>query len=161
MSADPKARREGPDSTSAESIDTHDADETAAIGGRIAGELEPGDVILLSGEVGAGKSTLIRAVLRELGVEGAIPSPTFTIGRSYEGRFPVSHLDLHRIGSIDAEDPGLLSEYFGADRVVFVEWPGADEAGLTATATRVRSISIAHLGGDSRRIEIGPIRRIA
>jgi len=144
-----------------EIIETSGPEETAAIGARIAAELEPGDVILLSGEVGAGKSTLIRAALRELGVEGAIPSPTFTIGRSYEGRLPVSHLDLHRIGSIDAEDPGLLSEYFGADRVVFVEWPGEDEAGLAATATRVRSIALSHQGGDRRRIEVGPIRRVA
>lgn len=145
----------------AELIETAGPEESAAIGARIAAELEPGDVILLSGEVGVGKSTLIRAAMRELDVEGAIPSPTFTIGRSYDGRLPVSHLDLHRIGSIDAEDPGLLSEYFGADRVVFVEWPGDDEARLAGLATRIRSITLSHLGGDSRRIEIGPIRRVA
>jgi tRNA threonylcarbamoyladenosine biosynthesis protein TsaE len=144
----------------AEVIATDRPEETEAAGRRIAAQIEPGDVILLHGEVGAGKSTLIRAAMRELGVEGAIPSPTFTIGRSYEGKFPVSHLDLHRIGSIDAEDPGLLNEYFGRDRAVFVEWPGQDEPGLTADALRVRRIELTHEGGDSRRIEIGPIRHV-
>jgi len=115
-------------------------------------------MVLLEGEVGAGKSTLIRAAMRTLGVTGAIPSPTFTIGRTYAGDSPVSHLDLHRIGSIDSEDPGLLIEYFGPEKVVFVEWPGEDKTDLTAHARRVRSVSISHTGGDSRRIEVGPIR---
>ncbi len=142
-------------------VETAGSEETERLATGIAAELQPGDVVLLEGEVGAGKSTLIRAVMRELGVSGPIPSPTFTIGRSYTGRLPVSHLDLHRIGSVGAEDPGLLSEYFTEDRVVFVEWPGDDEASLTGMAKRVRRISMAHLGGDSRRIEIGPIRRLA
>lgn len=143
-----------------ERIEAAGPEQTEAAGRKVAAEIEPGDVVLLHGEVGAGKSTLIRAAMRELGVEGAIPSPTFTIGRSYKGRLPVSHLDLHRIGSIDAEDPGLLNEYFGRDRVVFVEWPGEDEPGLTADAVRVRRIELTHEGGDSRRIEIGPIRHV-
>lgn len=137
---------------------TDGPEATGQVGERIAREAGPGDMILLNGEVGAGKSTLIRAAMRILGVQGAIPSPTFTIGRTYEGDLPVSHLDLHRIGSIDAEDPGLLSEYFGQDRLVFVEWPGDDETALAAHATRLRTVSITHTGGDGRRIEIGPIR---
>ncbi|MGB0120916.1 MAG: tRNA (adenosine(37)-N6)-threonylcarbamoyltransferase complex ATPase subunit type 1 TsaE [Solirubrobacterales bacterium] len=137
---------------------TTSAEETEQLGMRIAAELEPGDLILLNGEVGAGKSTLIRSAMRSLGVRGAIPSPTFTIGRTYTGDLPVSHMDFHRIGSIEAEDPGLLSEYFGPDRIVFIEWPGDDETVLALYANRVRTISITHAGGDSRRVEIGPVR---
>ena len=153
MSAEPAADREDP-------IEVFGPEETEAIGRRIAAELEPGDVVLLRGEVGAGKSTLIRAALRELGVEGAIPSPTFTIGRSYEGRLPVSHLDLHRLGPVADEDPGLLAEYFAPERVVFVEWPGEDVGVLATGVARVRTIELTHLGGDSRRIAVGPIRRV-
>ncbi|MBK8294659.1 MAG: tRNA (adenosine(37)-N6)-threonylcarbamoyltransferase complex ATPase subunit type 1 TsaE [Solirubrobacterales bacterium] len=141
-----------PDSTGTRSGST---EETEQLGRDLARDLAPGDLVLLKGEVGTGKSTLARAAMRELGVEGAIPSPTFTIGRSYQGRTPISHLDLHRVGSIDAEDPGLLNEYFGPEKIVFVEWPGESEADLTASAMRIRSVRLSHAGGDSRRIEVG------
>jgi len=146
--------------TESETIESKGPEETAAIGRRMADELQPGDIVLLNGEVGTGKSTLIRAAMRRLGVEGAIPSPTFTIGRSYTGSVPISHLDLHRIGSVAAEDPGLLAEYFGAEKIVFVEWPGDDEADLTAQAKRIRTVSLAHLDGDTRRIVVGPVREV-
>lgn len=136
------------------SVESRSAAETEELGRALARELAPGDLILLKGEVGTGKSTLVRAAMRELGVEGAIPSPTFTIGRSYRGRVPVSHLDLHRVGSIDAEDPGLLNEYFGPEKVVFVEWPGESEAGLTASAMRIRTVRLSHAGGDHRHIRV-------
>lgn len=137
-------------------VETSSAGETERLGRQLATDLAPGDLILLKGEVGSGKSTLARAAMRELGVEGAIPSPTFTIGRRYSGRVPVSHLDLHRVGSIEDEDPGLLNEYFGPGKIVFVEWPGESEADLSASAMRIRSVRLFHAGGDRRRIEIGP-----
>jgi len=142
-------------------IETSSAEETESLAGRLTADLEAGDVLMFEGDVGTGKSTLIRAVMRQLGVTGAIPSPTFMIGRSYEGKVPVSHLDLHRIGSIGDEDPGLLNEYFGENRIVFVEWPGGSENNLAGMAKRVRTVSLAHLGGDSRRIGIGPIRQLS
>lgn len=132
-------------------------ERTGEAGRELAEGLRPGDVILFRGEVGAGKSTMIRAAMQELGVRGSIPSPTFTIGRSYRGRCPVSHLDLYRLGPIEDEDPGLLAEYFGPDRIVFVEWPGDAEPALVHTGSRLFTVSLAHLGGDLRRIEItGP-----
>ncbi|MGK2931917.1 MAG: tRNA (adenosine(37)-N6)-threonylcarbamoyltransferase complex ATPase subunit type 1 TsaE [Solirubrobacterales bacterium] len=138
-------------------METSSAEETERLGRDLARDLAPGDLVLLKGEVGTGKSTLVRAAMRELGVEGAIPSPTFTIGRTYAGRVPVSHLDLHRVGSISDEDPGLLNEYFGPEKVVFVEWPGESEADLSASAMRIRSVRLAHAGGDRRTIEIGAV----
>ena len=136
-------------------IESGGPEETAAAGRELAAELRPGDVVFFRGEVGAGKSTMIRAAMRELGVEGPIPSPTFTIGRRYRGRHPVSHLDLYRLGSIEDEDPGLLAEYFGPDRIVFIEWPGAAEADLAGSARRRLTVSLVHLGGDRRMIETG------
>jgi len=131
--------------------------ETEAEGRKLAAWLEPGDLVLVNGEVGAGKSTLIRATMRELGVSGAITSPTFTIGRLYEGegqRMPVAHLDLYRLGGLESEDPGLLAEYFGPDRVSFVEWPGGSSGELSEMATRTIRVAIDHIDAESRRITV-------
>lgn len=132
-------------------------EQTAGIASRLAADLEPGDVVLLTGEVGAGKSTFTRAAMRALGVEGAIPSPTFTIGRLYAGRggLPVAHLDLYRIGSIDEEDPGLLAEYLDPRGIVFAEWPGEGSGELVKRAKRSRTVLIEHIDRDRRSILIG------
>ncbi len=138
--------------TTAEVLETTSAAETEALGARIAGRLRPGDVVLLSGDLGAGKTTLIRGACRALGVEGPVTSPTFTIGQRYEGgRVPVSHLDLYRLGSLDEEDPALLDDYLGPDTVAFVEWPRAGEGRLGRPALEVR---LAHAGEERRRIEV-------
>lgn len=139
---------------------THGQAGTEAAGRELAASLRPGDVVLFHGEVGAGKSTMIRAAMRELGVSGAIPSPTFTIGRAYEGGSPgrpqpVSHLDLYRLDSLEHEDPGLLAGYFGPDRITFVEWPGRAEAFLTERATRLIEVTLHHRDEHSRTIEVG------
>jgi hypothetical protein len=91
--------------------ETDGPEETGRVAADLSSRLLPGDLILLEGEVGAGKSTFARAAMRALGVEGAIPSPTFTIGRTYRGRLPVSHIDLYRLGSLSDEIPDLLGEY--------------------------------------------------
>ncbi|HKJ35052.1 MAG TPA: tRNA (adenosine(37)-N6)-threonylcarbamoyltransferase complex ATPase subunit type 1 TsaE [Solirubrobacterales bacterium] len=142
----------------AERVETASADETEACAGALAARLRPGDVVLLEGEVGAGKTTFVRGAGRRLGVAGPVTSPTFTIGQIYDaevGSPAVSHLDLYRLGSLADEDPGLLDEYLGRELVTFVEWPpggpGEIEAELGEVAARV---SIEHLGGDRRRITI-------
>lgn len=102
--------------------------------------------------MGAGKTTFVRGAARALGFAGRVTSPTFTIGRRYEGgRLPVSHLDLHRLSGLDDEDPALLDDYLTPDAVAFVEWPEV----ATATLARVRArVVLEHAGGDARRITI-------
>jgi tRNA threonylcarbamoyladenosine biosynthesis protein TsaE len=136
-----------------EKFESRSAAETEALGARIAERLGPGDVVVIGGEVGTGKTTLIRGACRALGVEEPVTSPTFTIGRRYSGgRLPVSHLDLYRLASIEDEDPALLDDYLGPDRVAFVEWPALAEPRLARRALEVR---LRHAGGDCREIELG------
>jgi tRNA threonylcarbamoyladenosine biosynthesis protein TsaE len=135
-----------------EKIESASAVETEAIGARVAARLRPGDVVVLSGEVGAGKTTLIRGACRALGIEEPVTSPTFTIGQRYGGgRMPVSHLDLYRLGSLEGEDPALLDDYLGADGVAFVEWPAVGVERLGRPALEIR---LEHAGGECRRLEI-------
>ena len=124
-------------------------EETAALGAALAGLLEPGDVVELRGELGAGKTTLVRGAARELGVVGPVTSPTFTVAARYEGRVPVAHLDGYRLAEVEAEEVELLREEAGESAVSFVEWPDA-LAGLLPEA-RV-GVSIAHMGGDRRLV---------
>ena len=136
---------------------TEDAAATEAVGAELVGELEPGDVVLVAGDLGAGKTTLIRGAARALGVEGPIVSPTFTIGRRYRGRVLVSHLDLYRLGEtgLGDEEPGLLDDYLTPDAVAFIEWP--EIAAGEPTLERARAVwrvRLRHGGGDRREIEI-------
>ena len=127
---------------------TSSAAETEAHAAAIARGLEPGDVVLVSGELGAGKTTWVRGAARALGVESPVTSPTFTIGSRHAGRVPVAHLDLYRLEHLDAEDPGLLADYLTPDAIAFVEWP---ERTTWAGAPTLR-IHLEHQGGDRRRI---------
>lgn len=132
---------------------TESAAETEALGAQLAAGLAPGDVVVISGEVGAGKTTLIRGACRALGIEGPVTSPTFTIGQRYGGgRFPVAHLDLYRLDDIESEDPALLDDYLVSAGVAFIEWPAA--ARLRLGNRRVVPVRLAHLGGDRRQIEM-------
>lgn len=132
-------------------IRTDSPGETEEAGARIAADLLPGDVVLVSGELGAGKTTLIRGACRALGVTEPVTSPTFTIGQRYAGRVPVSHLDLYRLEGLEGEDPGLLDEYFTGDAIVFVEWPAAMEPELERVTLLVE---LTHDGEDRRLIEV-------
>ena len=135
-----------------ETVESGSAEETEAVGAELAARLGPGDVVVVSGEMGAGKTTLVRGACRALGVEGPVTSPTFTIGQRYRGRLPVSHLDLYRLDGLEDEDPALLDDYLDAASVAFVEWPAVAEPRLGGR--RVVGVRLAHLDGDRRRIEI-------
>ena len=130
---------------------TESPDQTAAAGARLAARLRRGDVVLVSGELGSGKTTFVRGACRALGVEGPVTSPTFTIGQVYGGEVEVAHLDLYRLSSLAGEDPALLDDYLTPERIGFVEWPEAGESAIERVAARVR---LEHSGGDRRKIEI-------
>ncbi len=131
--------------------------ETEAIGARLAGGLTAGDIVLIEGELGAGKTTLVRGAARALGVTGPVTSPTFTIGQRYlASPVAVAHLDLYRIRDLAAEDPDLLSDYLGRDTIAFVEWPPEGvERELAAFARPALRVRIEHRGADRREITIG------
>ncbi len=137
----------------AEVVTTGSAAETEALGAGLAARLAPGDVVLLSGEVGTGKTTFIRGACRALGVGEPVTSPTFTIGQRYGGgRVPVSHLDLYRLEGLDAEEPALLDDYLDPGGVAFVEWPAA--AAPRLAGRRVLTVRLGHAGGDRREVEL-------
>jgi tRNA threonylcarbamoyladenosine biosynthesis protein TsaE len=100
---------------------TRTAGETQALGGRLAACLQPGDVLYLRGELGAGKTTFIQGLARGLGVEGHVVSPSFTLVHEHRGRLPFYHLDLYRLGAEDLADIGI-EEVLSAEAVVAVEW---------------------------------------
>jgi tRNA threonylcarbamoyladenosine biosynthesis protein TsaE len=129
---------------------TDGPEQTEAAGAQLAASLSPGDVVLVEGEMGAGKTTFVRGAARALGVEGPVTSPTFTLGNRYAAQVPVAHLDLHRLSTLAGEDPGLLDDYVDTATISFVEWPEVAESELEASV-RVR---LEHLGGDRRRIEV-------
>jgi tRNA threonylcarbamoyladenosine biosynthesis protein TsaE len=132
--------------------ETRTAAETEAVGARLADRLTPGNLVVVSGEVGAGKTTLIRGAARALGVTEPVTSPTFTIGRRYVGgRLPISHLDLYRLEDMEVEDPALIDDYLGGEGVAFVEWPAVGVERLGRPALEVR---LEHAGEDRRTIEI-------
>ena len=101
---------------------TGSAEETEALGARLAARLRAGDVVAVAGELGAGKTTFVRGACRALGVTAPVTSPTFTIGHRYEAPVPVAHLDLYRLGGISAGEWGDLEPYFDGT-IAFVEWP--------------------------------------
>jgi tRNA threonylcarbamoyladenosine biosynthesis protein TsaE len=136
----------------ARSVETSDPSETERLAAELARELRDGDVVLVRGEMGSGKTTFVRGAARALGVGDAVTSPTFSIGHRYRGdAVTVSHLDLYRLADLSHEDPGLLADYLGPGRIAFVEWPLESERELAEARVRV---TLTHLGGDRRRVEL-------
>jgi len=131
-------------------LESGSAEETEAIAARLAASLRTGDVVLVSGELGAGKTTFVRGASRALGVEARVTSPTFTIGHRYAGRVDVSHLDLYRFRGLSAAEWGDLEPYF-QDAIVFVEWPEAGAGVLPQPRAHVR---LEHVASEVRRVAV-------
>ena len=139
--------------------DDMDEDDLEALAARVAGSLVPGDVVVLRGEVGSGKTAFVRAAARALGVQEAVTSPTYQFARGYEGSVngravAVNHLDLYRLEGLDARDALDLDEYLDAGSATFVEW--ADPAlGLLEEPSVVE---IFHRSPTTRRLRFsGPL----
>ena len=128
---------------------THSEGETADVAIRLAGRLTPGTVLLLSGDLGAGKTAFVRGLAQGLGVSpDEVSSPTFTLVHEYRGgRLPLQHVDLYRLERVDLDTLGLdeaLAEAGG----VAIEWPER----LQRRPPGAIDVQIADLGGDRRRV---------
>jgi tRNA threonylcarbamoyladenosine biosynthesis protein TsaE len=129
--------------------------ETEALGAELAARLTAGQVVLIRGELGAGKTTFVRGACRALGVTATVRSPTFSIGHRYAAPVPVAHVDLYRVGDLDQEEPDLLAEYLRPDAIAFVEWPRSEDE-LAALGDRLVRVRIEHAGQNERTLEIEP-----
>jgi tRNA threonylcarbamoyladenosine biosynthesis protein TsaE len=133
-------------------VETSDSRQTEALGADLAAGLSGGDVVLVTGDLGAGKTTFVRGAAHALGVCDPITSPTFSIGHRYRGRdVTVSHLDLYRLAGLHEEEPDLLDDYLGPGRIAFVEWPEQTAPELRHACVQV---ILTHVGEERRRIEL-------
>ena len=134
---------------------TRSAEETRAIGRRLADQLRPGDTVVLRGDLGAGKSEFARGVARGLGVAGPVPSPSFTILNCYdEGRVPLYHFDWYRIADPEEIREMGLDEMIGADGVALIEW---SERAPDAVPERALVVEIKVIDEETREITFAPL----
>ncbi len=133
-------------------VETHSLDETLEFGGRLARELQRGDVIALSGELGAGKTALVKGIARGLGITVDVTSPTFTLIHEYSGgRLPLFHIDLYRLDGIPQALAVGIEDYLNGPGVTVIEWAERIASLLPPQTTQIR---IESLGESMRRIEI-------
>ena len=113
---------------------TANRDDTQAAGEALAGLLQAGDAVVLCGDLGAGKTTLVQGVARGLGIDTVVTSPTFTLVKEYEGRLPLTHVDVFRLQRLqDVVD----LELDGSEGVMFIEWGDVVEEVLPAERLRI------------------------
>ena len=135
----------------ARSIETRSAEETAAVGGKLAEDLVAGDVVALTGALGAGKTCFTQGVARGLGAGGRVVSPTFVLVNEYRGRLPIHHVDAYRTESLtELLDLGL-EELLSGDGVTIVEW--ADKLAPLLPPHTIH-VHIDGVGDEPRRITI-------
>lgn len=126
-------------------------DELGRVALRLARAVRAGDLVLLYGPLGSGKTTFVRAVARGLEVTDAVRSPSFTIANIYSGRFTVQHLDLYRLDDVGDDDALALEEYVSDDAVTFVEWP---EAGTGRLGPPEWTVRLSHYSPQKRSLEV-------
>lgn len=125
-------------------------EETQKLGAFIANEFLPGDVVLLKGDLGAGKTTLTGGVAKALDIKDDVISPTFNIMKCYfKGKLPLYHIDAYRLENQNIELG--LDEYIEGDGVCFIEWPQYIEPLLP---DETLSITLKNIGGDNRSITL-------
>jgi len=130
------------------------AQDTRGVGEVLAGVLRVHDVVSLTGELGAGKTTLVQGIAAGLGAQEHVASPTFTLVREYvTGRLPVAHVDVYRLERVQDVVDLALDELSGDDGVLIVEWGDAVEALLDEERLRVE-LTVADPDGEARRIAL-------
>ena len=135
-------------------IKTFSAEETRALGARLASALGPGDVVVLHGDLGAGKSEFARGVARGLGIAGPVPSPSFTILNAYdEGRLPLYHFDWYRVSDPEEIAEMGFEEQLHGDGVSLIEW---SERAPEYVPNRALLIRIDTAQDDTRKIHFEP-----
>lgn len=136
-------------------LETGTADRTRDVGAALATMLQPRDTVMLTGDLGAGKTTLVQGIGRGLGVEEQVASPTFTLVKEYGGRLDVAHVDVYRLERVqDVVDLGL-DELGGPDRVLLIEWGDAVQDLLPDDRLRVE-LTTDPTGDETRRIVLTP-----
>lgn len=134
---------------------TNSPAETRALGQHLARYLRPGDVLLLRGDLGAGKSELTRGIAGGLGVTSPVTSPSFTILNVYdEGRVPLYHFDWYRLNSVDELYEMGMDEYLGGDGVAVVEWPSQCPEAIPETHLSIR---LTPVGENARDVTLTPM----
>lgn len=126
-------------------LNIHNESECIEFAREYAGTLSPGDVVTLSGELGAGKSVVARALMRALGVnDAAMPSPTFAIVQEYLGRSgPIAHMDWYRLDCAEELDAIGVGEYMRAPWIAIIEWPERGASLIPSTARRILIETVA------------------
>ena len=136
-------------------IETYSADETFKLGEQIGKDAKPGQVYALLGDLGVGKTVLIKGVAKGLGIDEPVNSPTFTIVQVYEsGRLPFYHFDVYRIGDIEEMDEIGYEEYFYGSGVSFVEWANLVEEIMPRETVQITIEKDLSKGFEYRRITI-------
>jgi tRNA threonylcarbamoyladenosine biosynthesis protein TsaE len=132
---------------------THSEEETEELGRALANRLQPGDVVGLYGDLGAGKTCLVRGVAQGLGAHNPVASPTFTLVNEYAGRCPLFHFDLYRLNhAVELEDLGV-EDYLYDQGICLLEW--AEKAGSLLPAKHWKII-FHFLDEQSRRLQVIP-----
>src|ERR671935_1632411 len=144
------AVRAGPMTTSVIDLISHSSLHTERLGERLGALARPGDVFALWGELGTGKTVLVRGIARGMGLRGPVSSPTFVLVNEYDGPTPLYHIDFYRL------QPGALAnvgweEYLGSDGVVAIEWPDRAAEALPRERLDVR---LEHLADTKRAIRL-------
>ncbi|NHN31961.1 tRNA (adenosine(37)-N6)-threonylcarbamoyltransferase complex ATPase subunit type 1 TsaE [Paenibacillus agricola] len=128
-------------------------EQTAVLAGSLARQFQPGTVVTLDGELGAGKTAFSQAIAKSLGVQGIVNSPTFTLIKEYEGeKLPFYHMDVYRLSMEEADELGLDDYFFGAG-VTLIEWSSL--IGELLPANRL-SVTIEHCGENARIFRLTP-----
>lgn len=134
---------------------SHSVAQTQQLGGILAQQLKPGDVLLMLGDMGVGKSEFTRGLARGLGVTGYVTSPTFTILQVHEeGRMPLYHFDWYRLSDVEELYELSMDEYLYGEGVSVIEWPSRAEEAIPDTYLQVELIPV---GEEDRLIQLMPV----